>query len=318
MAKQKFGRDEAVNRDIQLDKDVGEMASMGKFGKEFAVYGYAYLDNAQEKYVISVKPENIYDSREALLLQGYYPSSVLEIHERHFIPSGMQETITSDTKFKLAKKLRMAFPNEFLSVLSSYGKIEAVNTAAPLLWKMQEYLDGIFDIEKLHMFENLLNLAIVSKVLQKQDYLKLQEWLSQNYKDIEEDMVEKSEFSKVFYGICYINPKGKLEYLTNALRERVYYHKYELEKKGVIASPVLKKAFFYSYEYPLVKTRQDYFQYLQATYNLEYMHFVQRLKELPNSIPTMEFLHDCKECERKYGAYAKDVLQYYKYLWNIK
>ena len=109
MAADNFG----TMRDLRITDDVGKMYERGKFDREFALYGFACLDNGRSHYIISARPEKIADLVQKCLKDGRHPTAVKEIHENRQVPSGTREAIAQQLKIELARALRQAYPQAF-------------------------------------------------------------------------------------------------------------------------------------------------------------------------------------------------------------
>ena len=313
----RIGLDEPISRDMQAIKDVGEMQDLGRFDKEFTMFGCCCLQKGQVQYVISDYPDKLYSYRQDQLKKGRCPSPVICLQEILPVPSGLQEVIAQTIKRKLAKKLRELYPKSFLESMEDYNGISANNAASELLWVLKDKLDGTYDHKKLQIFEGLLQMAYVGKVLSADNYQALNEWLFKTRKDMEDDVVVKDIYERTFYGAVYRKSNGQLTYLVNALPERIYENTYKLEQQGIFVSPIFKKTFWYNYEYTLLQARHDFEQNLQCIYTEEYMQLVEMIKSFRSNIDKEAYEKSLLQIDQLYGHEAWKMAQSYKMIWNL-
>ena len=165
-------------RDLKVTDDVGQMYRLGRFDREFALYGFACLHEGYSHYIISAKPEKIAELVEKCHRAGYYPTAVKELHENRQVPSGSREAIAQGLKLDLARALQAAYPQAFLIQLEDMARTIRTDEAAPLLYAFKEQLEGVFDKEQLMLFEGLLIRAYSSALLVEETYQTLCVWLA--------------------------------------------------------------------------------------------------------------------------------------------
>lgn len=305
-------------RDLKVSDDVGKMYELGRFDREFAMYGCAFLSEGKNHYLISAHPEKIYDFVQWCHQKGLCPTKVREIQENRPVPSGTREIIAQEIKIALARDIRQAYPKDFLLALEAYGQSIYSDEAAAKLSSLQDNLEGVFEEEKLAIFEGLLNFAYVSRTISTSTYGKLHNNLDMARRDMVDDVVAQDILERVFYGMAYEKQDGNLIYSVNAHREVLYKQKFALEEVGVLVTPIFVKTCWYNYQYPLQDVRRDYEQYLRGIYNRDYFCLLKTLrKRLPESAQISAFQTGLWEAEKKYGQEATDLLGYYGHIWGI-
>ena len=148
-------------RDIRVSDDVGRMYELGRFDREFAAYGVAYLEEGQRRYLVSAQLDKITDFIKHCRRRGVCTSFIGELHESHAVPSGTRELIAQAVKKKLAQGLRDAYPQAFLQKLTALAQAVTTNEAQPLLRQWQAHIDGRFDADELAVFEGALVLSLI-------------------------------------------------------------------------------------------------------------------------------------------------------------
>jgi len=181
----------------------------------------------------------------------------MQLTKRCAVPAGMKELLVQELKKELAKKLHETYLKDFFVALSNVAKDCVNNDALMLLWKEADALEGVFDEERLRLFENLVHYVYSCRKIEAVNYEKLLAWIKKEYKNMDDNLVSKDIFEKTLYGIAY-GLGDKIEYMENAQRDYIYGKAYELEKQDVFVTPVLSRTYWYNYEYRLTDVIQDF------------------------------------------------------------
>ncbi len=301
-------------RDLQVAEDVGKMAKLGWFDVEFTMYGCAYLEQGNMYYKVSPNAGDIYEFIESSGLKNIYPSNMYSVTQKCAVPSGMKETIEQEVKLELAKTLQNIYPKEFFELLNQLAEDVTVNTAKDFLWQQVDELEGLFETEKLRLFENLVNYIYSCKILEKEEYHKILAWLKEERKSMEEDFVCKDIFEKQMYGILY-RENGQERYLENARKEYVYEKMHEKEQQGEFVTPIFSKEYWYNYTYRLPDVMQNFKKNLKEYYNKEYVENLECLRQ--RTYDKEKFLLILSEVRAKYGEKPAETLCRYGYRWGI-
>lgn len=194
-------------RDLVCAQSVGEMSKMGRFNKDFIMYGCAYEEQGEVHYMISSVATNIHDFIDNSVQQGLYPTPIMTITKTCPVPAGTEEDIALSVKVDLAKQLKKAYPKEFFELLKVFTKAPANDGALAILAPIQTMLEGQFVEDKLKLFENLVHLAYQGKVLSQASYQQFQVWLKDMRVQMVDDVVVKESFERTFYGFAYTKAK---------------------------------------------------------------------------------------------------------------
>ena len=314
MAADNFG----TMRDLRITDDVGKMYELGKFDREFALYGFACLDNGRSHYIISARPEKIADLVQKCLKDGRHPTAVKEIHENRQVPSGTREAIAQQLKIELARALRQAYPQAFLALLKEYDQVVRTNEAAPLLERARTDLEGVFDPVQLALFEGLLVKTYSSALLDKETYLALAAWLARERADMEDDVVVRDILEQTFYGMAYEKEAGHWAYQVTAHREVLYKRQFELESQGKLVTPLWSAVCGYNYQYKLTAARQDFAQSLQGVYDLAYLETLRCLRQRSQKeAQAADLLEKMARVQTAFGQEAAALWRYYGCHWAI-
>ncbi len=305
-------------RDLRITDDVGKMYELGRFDREFALYGFACLDRGKSHYIISARPEKIADLVQKCLRHGRHPSAIKELHENRQVPSGTREAIAQNLKLQLARALRQAYPEAFLMLLEDYDQVVRTNEAAPLLQRLRTEVEGVFDQTQLALFEGLLVKAYSSALLDKETYLELAAWLARERADMEDDVVVRDVLEQTFYGIAYEKEAGRWVYQINAHREVLCKRCFEMEQKGKLVTPLWSEVCGYNYEYKLTAARKDFAQALSGVYDDVYLETLRHLRQRSQKeAQAADLLEKMAQIYAAFGQEAAELWRFYGCHWAI-
>ncbi|HWQ74417.1 MAG TPA: hypothetical protein VN441_03815, partial [Syntrophomonas sp.] len=228
----------AVNKDLQIAEDFSKMAEFGYLDKEFTMYGVAYLGtDEQMKYLISSKRDEIYRFMEMSAYQGVCPTPVSSYTEICPVPSGYEEDIALQVKFRLAKKLQQEYQKPLFEALREFAVVDGNDAAYELLVKEQEKVEDLCDRDILLIYEGLVDLAFKKKLLSLRSLHEFHRWINKIKKQMEDDLVVNDIQEKTLYGYVYQTEDGTLKYASNAQYESIYGFALETEAQGYQISP---------------------------------------------------------------------------------
>lgn len=303
---------------IQAAEDVGRKAELGWFDVEFTVYGCAYLDAKQDKryYKVSTQAEDIYKFIEMSVQHEVYPSNVLKLTKKCAVPAGMGELMAQDLKKDLAQKLQDIYPKAFFVALADIAKDCVNNEALSFLWAEANALEGVFDEEKLRIFESFVQYAYSCRKIETENYERLLAWIKEEYKNMEDNPVSKDIFEKTLYGVAY-ELDGSIRYMENAQWEYIYEKAYSLEEQGVFVTPVFSKTYWYNYEYRLADVMRDFKKELRRVYEADYCEKIKAIRIGVAERDRIAFAALLKSAEANWGTTVKRTLLRYGHRWNV-
>ena len=130
-------------RDIQCSQDVGHMAALGKFDREFTVHGCAYRQNGETFYRIYEQADALYHYCETNDLRGLCTTLPQSHTLRTGVPSGTEDTLWQEIKWQL---------------------------------------EGRFERPWLQLFDSLVDYCCAAKLLTAKSYHTLKQWLALNWR----------------------------------------------------------------------------------------------------------------------------------------
>lgn len=300
--------------DEVVAEEVGQMAELGYFDTEFTMYGCAYLENGKRYYKVSPEAADIYHFIEQANLRNIFPSNVLQYTKKCAVPAGMKEVIAHDVKLELARQLSTLYSVEFFEVLYYLADQVTDNTAANMLWQRVDEIEGLFDIDQLRRFEDLLNYMYSCRRITPEEFSEFHSWLKEERKSMMENFETKDIFEKTMYGAKYFDGE-RHRYVENARLEYVYEKVYDIEQRGGVVTPVFAKTFWYNYRYRLADVIQDYKKALRTTFDEEYLKSLESIRRA-DSYKDL-FSKVVTKTRDAYGEKAVETLLRYGNRWGI-
>ena len=289
---------------------------MGWFDKEFNFFGTTYFDQKEKYYLISSNPTQIYDYAYQSMCKGVYCTPVDVLVKKMSVPAGTEEQVARQIKIALGKQMQKKYS---VALLKEFGESfgEIMNDTAKIeleIW--QEKLDGLFDREKVQLFEALVDHAFNAKVLKRETYNNFRRWIIDVYADMEDDLVVKDTFHRELHCLSYFE-NGKQHMVINAQKDRLYVKERELMQKGIKASPIVGKTYWYNHEYRLTDVRKEYEEYLKGELMEIFFKTAERINNLPSAISEEYFQQVSESWLEKYGEGIKEYLEYYHMRWHV-
>lgn len=302
-------------RDIQVATEVNWMYQLGKYNKEFTIYGTSCLVENEAQYVVSKHYNAIHRYMVAQQLAGNCPTPVLELRESLQVPSGLEEEITKALQYELAKQLREQYPKRVLELLVPFQKQPANNAAAPLLYAWRDALNGLFSEQENQLFEGAVQSAFLSKVLEEQDYQRLQQWLVMVRRDMEDNVIIKDSKSRNFFSLVY-RENGKCTYYTDAVEKKVLEKKLQLEKEHFTVSPVYAQTIWYGFGKKAMDVQKEYDMQLQQVLSETYLNRIEQIKRYESGVCRTAFQSFYQACQKSESQLVLAWIAYYGRLWN--
>lgn len=312
-----FAQSFGGSRDLCCAAAVDDMASMGRFDEEFALYGCTYLEGDDVTYRVSPEAVQIYDFVRESTRHACYPSRVI-CHRRNVsVPSGMREQILAEIKLETARKLRSLYPQAFFAELSPLAKTAMENSALPLLERMVDAIDGHFDDLELQVLEGTIQFAWDSKLLQEHSRQQLEQWVTKTRRQMEDDPILAAEVSRTFYGFCYQKNDGSVQSVTNALPLLVWEEHANKQRSGVLTGPIMQQTLWFAHEGQIAEGNRRFRQSVQSLQNDAYFAFLQQMKNLPGAVDAKAFQKALTRLEAQTeSVQAVEDLRGYGYRWN--
>lgn len=300
-------------RDIQCSSSVGKMAELGKFDQEFTVYGCAYRQSGETYYRVSEHAETIYRFCERSRLSGLYTTKVMSYTERTGVPSGTKDDIWEESKWALAQQLSEIYPDRYLDFVNHLSGIPSNNAAWALLQPWQKHLEGRFERDQLQLFGHVIDYCFGAKLLYQDNYGQLKDWLENNWRQMEDDVIIKDVYERTLYGIAY-RQYGQIFYEYDAKYANVYRKRQQYLSEGVLVTPIYSQTYWFNTfnKFPDVKA-----QYLDKLGQIlaPCLMLMEKIHQLPSFIAPEKFKELYHQAVQEYGEVAEE-LKVYGYQWN--
>lgn len=304
------------SRDAQVAEDVRRMYELGRFDKEFALYGTCFLENDEVYYYVNMHPERVYDLLEQSRCQNLQLTPVEMLLERCAVPIDAEDEVLARLKVKLAKQMREKYPKEFLRGLDQLAALPNNNSAEPWLDMLKRQLEGVFDADKLQALEGLLDMAYASKIVTEIFYQQSCSWLAENRRDMSDDEIAKGQSERTFYGFAAWEAADQLHYYVNAQRQRVYQERFVWQLNGQWTTPVFYKTYTLDQRYKVGEAKRDYEKLLGTITAEIYAIVVPKLYQCPSAIDRSLWQVE-RQSAQQYSPEALQMLQYYSHIWQI-
>ncbi len=304
-------------RDLTCINSVSHMAEYGKYEEEFLVYGCSSLEGGKIVYRISPKYEEIRQYVHQAVQKGICPSPIQSIMRRHTVLTGQHQQLLYETELELAQQLKKNYGRIFFDALEDCINIERDNTAHAIFDALRAQLNGIFSENALQIFEDFIDLAYCARHLTDDTWKENQAWLRKVKNQMEHDVVAKKPFVRTFYGICYIDNKGKYQYKANAQENIVVEEQRKLKRQNFAVSPVFRKTYWYDYGVEPKTIRESFKQELAAYYNDQYWQYWTAIRELPPAVSKEVYIEHLSKIEAVGTKDEKEAFWEYGYDWNV-
>lgn len=301
-------------RDIRCAESVGEMARLGKFDREFTVYGCAYQEKNEILYRISEHEETIYRFCEKSRLNGVYPTAVLSHTQRTGVPSGMEAAIWQEEQWNLAHLLQESFSDGFLNLLQQLHDKPSANGAYKMLQQWQERLEGRFRRDWLQVFDCYAEYCFMAKKLDKESYAQLKQWSAYNWKQMEDDIIIKDIYERTLHGILY-EVDGGLQGDYDAQYATVYRKQQQLISQGILVTPVYSKTCWFRTFTDFSKIKEQYVVHMRELLE-PCISFMRQVAELPSFISVEEFAEIYTKVKAQGTQAEVDTLNLYGHRWG--
>ncbi len=303
-------------RDEICAQEVGRMAKLGRFDKEFELYGCAYSENKHIYYCISQYPQDI----QQILLQSaarqIYPTPSEQYVKRIAVPAGMYEEIMGQTKWAFAKKLKQQYGQTYFDAIMPFAQVEPNDTSYMLLQKFAETLDGYYHKDDIQIFAGTVQMAYEAKVLSTTHYQQFQQWVAKQRKQMEDDPVITKNITRTFYGIGYLDAKQQIRYFVDAQEVATIDKKQKLDQDGFLVTPIYQQRYSVDHAGALSVVKAEYKRALEDKYNSAYFDFLQTIKNLPGVINQEQLSILQQKFEKNGYKKAANAIRYYSYRWN--
>lgn len=305
-------------RDLTCIRSVSHMAEYGKYEEEFIVYGCACLENGKIVYRISPQYHEVTQFVHQAAMDYRALSPIHSLMRREVVQTGQRDQLLYKTELELASNLRAMFTHHYFDEIQQCMKAKENDEARELLNQVRVQLNGIFLADYLQLYEGLVNMAYTAKNLSSASLTEIQQWLHKVKIQMEHDIVAKKPFVRTFYGIGYIDAKGKYQYKVNAQEDIVLEEQRKIKRQNLCVSPIFSKTYWYDYGIEPKTVREQFKKELQGYYGDVYWEHWRALKALTPAISKVQYEQALARIEAQDTKEAQDAFLEYGYDWNVR
>lgn len=276
-------------RDMNCGNDVAMMDKLGRFEREFAVYGAGFIQAGQVRYLISSRQEKLCQFIDQSAAKAIYPTPMAWQLISTAVPSGTQADIILEAKLDLAARIQAMYSRPFFEAVAQLGQVPANDSARPLLEAEREKLIGVFDREALGLFDGLVRQALADKVLTEASFTHFQGFIEKIYRQMADDVVIKRTFSRTFSGFLYRTPQGELAYFADAQKTTVWSRRSVLQLAGCLVTPIFSKTYWFDYDQSVKSIRQQFDSELRQRLDRAYWAQMVAISQLPAAVTAETF-----------------------------
>ncbi len=293
-----------------------ELINSGFMEEEFACYGTAYIEQGKIKYYISSTERSMNKFMANCILNNIYPTPAKYFVMRCNVPAGMRDDIRQQFKKHSAFLLQQDYPKIYFAAMEKLSAYHADNQAMSILSAVKTKVENTFDQVALEVFRGLVLEALTMKHLTKESYAYWMNWLADEYRKMEEEILEYNYYKRSYSGFAYVN-RGRLQYVRNAFETKVIEQRNRMITEGKVVTPILHKD-YYAGTYANLDVCKDVFRELLETYyNRRFFSIVTQLRDLPSVVPIKEYDMWLEKVKTMGKKKAVDSLVYHGHLWHV-
>ena len=316
-----LGADEGiVDHDEVCIAQATKLLQIGYLEYETAVYGSAYCTkDGKINYYLSVKEDTMDKFQHNCFQQNIYPTPAKYFFKRYDLVSDTEDEIKSRFRISTALSLKQSYPPIIFEAFQSLTSNDCANSAFTIMQELCAQLDSCFDLNQLHLFGDLTEMLFRGRLLTKESYILLNQWLSKEYEKISVETIASGDYRRTYSGFAYKMPSGKISYFVDAFPYMAREKHISFIAKGYIVTPILSITYYADSFNNLQKnSREKFLSELQKYAGEMYIKLMELLRELPAGVDSDLYLSYYEKIQATGSKQAIETFLYYGYLWNVK
>ncbi len=293
-----------------------ELINSGFMEEEFACYGTAYIEAGKIKYYISSTERSMNKFTANCILYNIYPTPARYFVMRCNVLAGAHDEIRQNFKRSTAYMLQEDYPKVYFAAMENLSAYKSDDQAMPILTAVKAEVENTFDREALEVFRGLALEALTMKHLTKEGYAYWMNWLADEYRKMEEDILEYNYYKRSYSGFVYEN-HGRLQYVRNAFETKVIEQRNRMIAAGKVVTPIMHKDFFAGNYGALDEGREQFQVLLKQYFNEAFFDILKELHRLPSVVPQREFAEWMQKVQETGKEKAVTSLRYHGHLWHV-
>ncbi len=304
-----------VLEDVLAAQSIMAMADLGRFDVALTAYGCACLTGGSVRYFVSGQAQMVQDYLRSRQLSGETPTAICR--QQRYIPSHAGTIYAEERKLKfdLALKMQADYPRQDLALLNHLAQTANSDEAFPLLDAWRLALIGRFSADHLLLYKQTLQEAYIAKKLTASHYTMLLQWVTDQLRQVEDEILLPGPGKKTFWGFAVLMPEGRFqEYVINANYPAVVQSRTKLHTQGLMVTPLWQKTLLMPPKSAPYMLREPFLQELSSCLSQDYLTLFAQLQQLPSPVSSENY----QTAQQKMSSpHCQKLLHTYGHLWNI-
>lgn len=308
--------DPTIDHDQVVIAQATKLLQVGYLEYEANLYGSAYYQaNGEIFYFISSKESTMEHFFTDCYHNNIYPTPAKFYFKRYDLLD--EDTIKNIFRIEIAKSLKASYPPIFFEAITKITNSPSTNSAFPILCELSEELTSCFDINSLQLFKNLVEMMFTGRLLTKESYILLQQWLEKEYEKISTEPIASGIYKRTFSGFAYSKTDHDIKYFADGCSYTAKEKQINFIKNGYIVTPILSITYYAdSFKNLQNYSRNSFKSELENYLDISYIKLMQALRTLPPSIDKELYLFYLNKIKSTNCSLAEQAFIYYGYLWN--
>lgn len=307
------------SRDAAAAEAVSMMADLKYFDEQFIYYTTAYVEKQTIKYRLHENADKMYSFFINSPQRGLYPVEITQHGYFKKVPSGKESEVAVEVQNNTLNNLKNMYPKELFRFLDALGKLSPNDSAAKIMRKWQEELELCFIEEKINLFWGELQAVQAAKLLTEDTFFTLKEWVEDRKAQIAKHENVPWHRKHTIHGFMYWENGVKKVYV-NAQYSLAMQRLCEIKEQGAYCTPLFTKKYWLDSksERKLLEWREVFKNDLLEAMDDSYLNYLKEIHQLPSVIDSMAFKEMTQAIDTDKYPSAKQVLNYYKTVLNIR
>lgn len=294
-----------------------ELLRAGFMEEEFACYGTAFIEDGHIKYYISTTERSMNRFVARSIMRNIYPTPPKYYVMRCNVSAGLRDDIRQKFKLDTAYALKQDYSAIYFKAMEALSAYPVDNAAMPILHKMQEEVENTFDKTALEVFRGLVLEALTMKHLTREGYSFWQNWLDDEYRKMEEDILEYNYYKRTYTGFAY-KTNDHIQFVRNAFETKAIERRNAMIAEGNMVTPLLKKDYYAATYGELDYAKDDFKNIMQQYFNGAFFKYLDALQNLSSVVPKDVFWEWFDRVSENGNKKEIEGLKYHANLWNVE
>ena len=314
-----LGPDAGINDHDQMAiSQANKLLQIGYLEYETEVYGSAYYKNGEINYYISAKDDTMDKFIRNCYQQNIYPTPAKYYSKRYDLVNDTEDEIKTRFRLSVARTLKGSYPPVYFEAINALTATESTNGAFALMQELCEQLDSCFDMHQLNLFGDLVEMLFRGRLLTKESYILLNQWLSKEFEKISVEPIASGDYRRTYAGFAYQKPDGTIKYFIDAFPYMAMEKQIMFMTKGYIVTPILTITYYADSFNNLMNSRELFKAELEKYVGEMYIKLMQLFRQLPAGVDYALYRSYQEKIDATGCKAAQEAFLYYGYLWNVK